>query len=310
MPQNPNLDRARDHRAALCVISNPQLSLAVAPDVGAGIVWLRSMKDGHITWRWLREAQPEEKTTTSNLGCFLLAPFSNRIAFAKFNWMGQERSLLDAPMMGQHAIHGNVWTAAWDVIEHAPEAVELAIDKNGTDWPWAFQARVRYSLVEKGVRARLSLRNQSNTAMPSGLGFHPYFPVSDDVTLQADVAAMVTNSSLMLPEKLSFDAPSVTRLRQGAVLPMGLDNGFARWSGKATICWTAANKALQIETEPQAKWAVLYTPVGRDFFCFEPVTHQTNAHNMSLEGVSDTGLIALPPGHEQEITMIMSLKVQ
>ena len=310
MSRSPRLVDAADRQTDICVISNTRYSLAVAPRVGAGIVWLRSVNRGDITWRWLREVPQEDPISPSNIGCFLLAPFSNRIAFAKFNWMGQERSLIDAPMMGPHAIHGVAWTATWEVIEHSTETLELVLDRNEADWPWKFHARVHYSLDEEGVRIRLSLRNDSDTAMPSGLGFHPYFPVSDDVTLRADVAAMVTNSNLMLPEKLNANAPSVAELRRGASLPRGLDNGFAHWSGTATICWPTAHKAMRIETRPRAQWAVLYTPVDSNYFCFEPVTHQTNAHNMTVSGISDSGLLSLQPGDEQELTLIMRLAVQ
>lgn len=107
----------------------------------------------------------------------------------------------------------------------------------------------------------------------------------------------------MTPIRLDADAPALSLLRDGAPLPAGLDNGLYGWRGAAEIRWPSAGRALRVTAEPQTEFAVLYTPEGKRYFCFEPVTHQTDAHNRRLDGVGDTGLILLEPGESQSLTM-------
>jgi aldose 1-epimerase len=74
-------------------------------------------------------------------------------------------------------------------------------------------------------------------------------------------------------------------------LPLdGVDNAFDGWGGQARIAWPG--RGLVLELEADMDYFILYLPPGRDFFCFEPVDHPINAHN--LPGYP--GLTVLAPG--------------
>lgn len=283
-----------------------ELSIGVAPALGGGVVWMRSEGGGEASgeaWRWLREPAAGSAPTGRDLGCFVLTPFSNRIIGARFEIGGREILLPRNFPPEPHMIHGVGWTSPWTLIERTPSSIALSLDWKSVGWPWIFEARLSYALTETGVSMTLTQRNDDETPMPSGLGFHPYFLRTEDVRLKLDAAAMVLSAEDMTPTRLDAEAPALAELRAGAPLPGGLDNGFYGWRGAAEIRWPAAGRALRITAEPQSEFAVVYTPEAKPYFCVEPVTHQTDAHNRRLEGVADTGLILLEPGQSQSLTM-------
>ena len=53
--------------------------------------------------------------------------------------------------------------------------------------------------------------------------------------------------------------------------------------------------ALAIAADPVFRHAVYYTPEGRDFFAFEPVTNMTDGINR-IDGMTDHGMAILRPG--------------
>jgi aldose 1-epimerase len=52
---------------------------------------------------------------------------------------------------------------------------------------------------------------------------------------------------------------------------------------------------VSLAIEADMGYYILYAPAGRDFFCFEPVDHAVNAHNLP-RGVARNGLTILVPG--------------
>ena len=67
-----------------------------------------------------------------------------------------------------------------------------------------------------------------------------------------------------------------------ALPPAWINNAFFGWDGRASILWPDRRLALDIEAEPRLSIYIVYSPAGgADFFCFEPVTHPVDAHNMA-----------------------------
>jgi aldose 1-epimerase len=96
------------------------------------------------------------------------------------------------------------------------------------------------------------------------------------------------------PDKLPSSrraVPPVWDYRTFAPLPKeAVDNAFAGWDGVARVRWPGQGVGLSIEAAMD--YFILYAPPGRDFFCFEPVDHPINAHNMP----GYPGLTVLAPG--------------
>ena len=79
-------------------------------------------------------------------------------------------------------------------------------------------------------------------------------------------------------------------------LPSGwINNAFLGWDGRATVLWPDRSLELEIEADPPLSTYILYSPSDEaDFFCFEPVTHPVDAHNLP-GGPEANGLTILAP---------------
>jgi aldose 1-epimerase len=59
-----------------------------------------------------------------------------------------------------------------------------------------------------------------------------------------------------------------------------VDNAFTEWDGECLI--TQADAGYQLYGQASGSDCfMLFCPQGKDFFCFEPVSHPVNAHHLS-----------------------------
>lgn len=216
-----------------------------------------------------------------DLASFPLVPFSNRIAHGRFAWNGEEVALPpNFPGGGHpHAIHGRGWQAAWTVATRDEASATLHYRHAADAWPWAYEAEQRFALTADGLRMELNVRNESGASMPTGLGFHPYFPRADDSRLVARHHAEWQTAPDGLPTALD-ERPEAIDWWAGA--PVGareVDTVYAGREGPIRIEWPDRALALDIDLSPALDHTVVFTPRDADFFCVEPVTHATDAIN-------------------------------
>ena len=60
--------------------------------------------------------------------------------------------------------------------------------------------------------------------------------------------------------------------------------------------------------DPPLDFLVVFTPRGRSFFCVEPVSHMTDAFNVSAAGGGDTGARTLEPGETLRAAVTLSVE--
>ena len=151
----------------------------------------------------------------------------------------------------------------------------------------------------------LEVTNRAATTLPFGLGLHPWLPRTPDTRLtgagedglaggRASPSRPARFPTRERPE-WNFDLPHL--------LPDGwINNGFDGWSGAALIEWPSRGLSLGIEASDMLRTYILYSP-GRDasFFCFEPVSHVVDAHNLP-GGPEANGLAILAPDEKAEIS--------
>lgn len=272
------------------------LHVSVGPKQGGRLLAFYSLEDDGSRWDWMRPA-PSPSSDPRECASFPLVPFSNRIAGARFSYDGRLITLHRNFPPEPHAIHGMGWEEDWDIVHRDEAALELSFEETGTrSWPWSYTATQRFLLTEHGLQIELHLTNTSDAIMPAGLGMHPYFPAYSDTTLSLSAGGVIEKDESGLPDRVLSDHKALKILQTGGPLPLGLDTGLEDWTGTARIDWPDAGKSLQI-TAPGTDRAVFYSPVGRDYFCLEPVTHVTNAVNALPDGIRDDGgLRHLEPG--------------
>lgn len=281
-------------------------AVELAPEAGGAVTryWLAR---GAATREWLRPTPAGALRAGGpyQAAAFPLVPYSNRIREGRFSFRGQAVvEPLNRPPE-RHAIHGHGWQARWEAIDVGDAEARLEYRHPAGAWPWAYHATQRFTLTPSSLTVTLSLSNLSTTPMPAGLGWHPYFPRTPRATISADVRAIWLTDNEMMPTELV--APPTAPLDRGMVVDaVTLDNCFVGWSRRATIDWPEVGARLVMRAEPPLDCLVIYTPVGRPFFCVEPVSHVTDAFNLAEAGRADSGTSVLEPGETLETAVVLT----
>lgn len=231
--------------------------------------------------------------------CFPLVPFSNRIANGRFQHDGREIRLApnfpgsDHP----HPLHGFGWLAPWEIVDATEHHARLRHVHDAGEWPWRYEAEQHFTLSDGGLDCRLSLVNQSNSPMPAGLGFHPYFPRDDRTRYVGLHRGEWQNDVDGIPLELR-EAPHPIDWWRGPVAARAVDTVYTERSGPLTIAWPDRGLALRLDPTGNLPFTVVYSPTDSDFFCVEPVSHMTDAINRPH---TPSGLRWLDPGERMEV---------
>jgi aldose 1-epimerase len=227
---------------------------------------------------------------------FPLVPFSNRIADARFGFLGQSYQLVRNSPPEPHAIHGDGWQNPWVLTEATPRRAVLDFAHRSAGTPLDYRARQTFALGERGLAVTVEIANAGASAMPAGVGLHPYFVGSEGVTLTARLDQVWLPDERKIPQQRA-PLPAAWDFARGLRLaPLDLDHCFGGWDGAARIHWPETDLTLAIAAEPLFGHLVVYVPPGQDFFCVEPVSHVNDGFNLLERGVAETGVRILEPG--------------
>jgi aldose 1-epimerase len=275
----------------------------VAPQAGgsiAGFWWETGARTD-----WLRPSRPADvaRGDAEAMACFPLVPWGNRIRDARFRFCGRDVAL---PALGPQAIHGHGWRGAWNVVDRAPGQLVMEYRHEPDAWPWCYVARETVTLAEGALSLTLELENLSDSVMPAGLGFHPYFPRRPGALLQADARGMWRNDGDTLPHDLAA-IPEPWDFTAARPLADAIDNCFTRWDGRALLQWPRQQARLGLAADwPILSFLMVYTPPARDFFCVEPMSHCPDAVNLARTGAAENGLRVLAPSARRSATMTLT----
>lgn len=208
---------------------------------------------------------------------FPLVPYSNRIAGAHFDWLGTPIGLTPHPLATPHALHGVGWENIWDISEVGNDYAHLRLfHQPNAHWPWPFEAVQEIRVGKDWLHIALSVCNLSEQAVPLAFGHHPYFD-SEGANLSFSADRFYPAGADSLP-MAAVEIDAANDFTNGKRVADGnFDNLFGGWNGLARIVWSGRKYQLTIEAD--APHAVLYTPPGARYYCFEPVPHISNALN-------------------------------
>jgi aldose 1-epimerase len=274
--------------------------VTVAPSLGGSL--LACTFDGVPVLHPVAQA---DSTGRADLRCchFPLIPFSNRIENGRFSYGGSQLQLPPNLAGSPHPIHGHGWQAAWQVTERRNAGCVLAYEREATlDWPWRYRGRQTIEAAGDALRLTLAVENLGRTAMPCGLGFHPFLPRDGDPRLELDAARVLNGTADSFPTR-RMDVPAALDFRAGPRVSEreGTDHCFDGWSRRATVRYRQHSRTLVLDGCEATAYALVYIPEGADYFCVEPVTHAVNAMNHA-DAAAD-GLWTLEPGATREIRM-------
>lgn len=259
--------------------------LELAPERGGSILALE--------WRGEALLRPACGPSILEVACFPLVPFSNRIAFGRFQAHGREVQLApnfpgsDHP----HTLHGYGWLAPWTVEFRDDCSATLGHHYPGGEWPWPYYAQQQFELNEDGLTMALSVRNLGDSPMPTGLGFHPYLPREPGTVYHGLHRGEWQNDEDCLPQVLDLRSSAIDWWNGREAGERQVDSVYTDRQGPLSIVWPSRNLSLQIDPGDALPHTVVYTPENQIFFCVEPVSHATNVLNSSSANIQ-----WLPPG--------------
>jgi aldose 1-epimerase len=271
---------------------------------GASILRLEADIDGRRVPLISRNVPGEDPSLKP--GCFIMAPWTNRIAGAAFTFNARRHALRPSAPDGT-AIHGDVRARPFRIVERTPVSALLEFDAREhaeVNFPWPFVLGVRYELDGPALCVELELTNTSDEAFPAALGLHPYFPREPVAACPEPLVAAPCRGRYptvrMLPTGPARRDALTRRLSAPAPLPpQHLDEVFDGFGGQAGIDW--GRFGLEITASPELDHLVLFAPLRADrtpepYFAIEPVSAANDAFNLASAGARDVGARTLEPG--------------
>jgi aldose 1-epimerase len=281
-------------RAAVQLVAG-SLTADIIPSLGGGVARfdvLREEKRIEV-FRGCPEGGTDDP---GKLGMYVLVPWSNRISGSGFTFGGVFHPLAANVADEPCPIHGDGWLSPWRVSLSDNRRVRLEHDARGPG-PYRYEATLEYILSADAMTIRLAATNRATLALPFGLGFHPWLPRTPGTRLQVDAESVWLEDARHLPLKrvpvTSCPDWDFSALRS---LPAGwINTAFSGWNGRATIIWEDRGLTLDLEARSPLSTFILYSPsADARFFCFEPVSHAVDAHNLP-PGPEAHGLVVLTP---------------
>ncbi len=275
-------------------LTTPEAEVEIAPLVGASVLSYR-LHNGIDIFR----PAPAVVWDPFSTACFPMIPWCNRLSGGMVDLQGGHHKISPAHPAHPLPIHGSAALKSWQVVEGGADHVHLSVTCTDPA-PFNYKADIRYRLTGGDLSVRIRTTNLADRALPYGLGLHPWFPRRGKVALQAPASHFQTKDAQMLPsgEAAVADKPDWD-FNELALLPRDLiDTGFGGWNGAAVI-GRDDGWGVEIRTDPILECYQVYSPGDdADFFCFEPVSHPINAHNMD----GHPGLWPLESGASASIT--------
>ncbi|MDR3518860.1 MAG: aldose 1-epimerase [Azospirillaceae bacterium] len=242
--------------------------------------------------------------------CFPLVPFGNRVRDNRFVFETIGYSLAPNTAWDRHYLHGDGWTSEWSVQDRSAAQVTLGLHHDAAGTPYVYDAVQRFTLSDDTLILTLSVINRGATALPFGLGWHPYFPWTPETTLQAPATGYWLEGADWLPTTRAPLPPPLTFTTPRHLPRHWVNNGFTGWNGRCVITWPERQLALELVADPMFRDYVLFIPdtefmgggAGDTLFAFEPMSHGIDAHHE----VDDGGLQRLAPGQALQGTIRLS----
>ena len=270
----------------------------IEPDLGACIAGL--WMDGKAV---LRGSQPGQIKTARESGSYPLVPFSNRIGHATLTWNGTSHPLVKNFGSEPHAIHGVGWQRPWEVLEAGDAFALLSYEhKPDASWPFAFDTSQAFRLTSDELDVTLSITNQSKTATPVGLGWHPYFVNRPG----SRVRFAATGYWEMDAAKLPTQRRPTSGLDVDCAF-LEVDHCFEGWNGRLQLQDDTFHTTLRSKLER----LVVYTNARQDCIAIEPVSHVNNALGLVDRGVATAdalGVRVLQPGESMSAEMTIHVQ--
>lgn len=241
---------------------------AILPEHGAAFT--------RLAWQGRDLLRPVPQGADPNRGfhgSFLMAPWTNRLDGGRIRANGiVHRMPINRPEEDT-AIHGFLRDIAWEIADSTSKRLVLACRFDRP--PFNGRAELIIRLAPDHLALSIMLTNGSNSPMPMGFGWHPYFPRPPGARFSAAARIAFGRDARNLPV-----APRASAGLHGADGALeGLDGHFAGWDGTARIDWPDGHGVILRAAGAWASNLHVFAPRGGSALAVEPVSHAPDAPN-------------------------------
>jgi aldose 1-epimerase len=243
------------------------------------------------------------KTDRRLNGIPFLAPWANRMpkgfrANGKdypFN-LGRDWVRLDQNGI---PIHGLLTSSPfWEVIELEADATSAHVTSRlefwrhpdlMANWPFAHNYEMTYRLAGGFLEVGVAVTNLSTDSMPIAVGFHPYFQLPG-VRIEEALTHIPVRRRIETDDRLiaTGETSPVNFAERVSLRDERFDDGFTDLvrtaDGQAVFSVEGNGKKIEVAFGPKYSVAVVYSPPGQNYICFEPMSSITNGVNLACEG--------------------------
>ncbi|MCB0593663.1 MAG: hypothetical protein H6557_26140 [Lewinellaceae bacterium] len=233
----------------------------------------------------------------------LLFPFPNRLREGLYQWGGREYAFPVNDGQTGNALHGFGMDKPMEVVKVETGEREAAIrcafryDGRLSHYPFPFAFEAAFRIADPAtIEIAFQAHNTGGEPLPFGMGWHPYFRLServDDLAMQLPPCDMIGVDQVMIPTGKHYEYTTFTQLRR--IGPEVLDNCFVlrQQEGQVEITLRGEKGELAYRQDVgpgKFGYLQLFTPPHRNALALEPMSCNIDAFN------SGEGLIRLEPG--------------
>jgi aldose 1-epimerase len=272
-------------------------AFVVVPQFGACLLDLQfnhlCVLDGYAT--------PDEMVANNWSKNIILLPYPNRLRDGQYVYDGTTYQFELTNVDTQNSIHGFGKDApmtvktVWIQSNSAGLTCVWAYNGHHAAYPFPFTAEITMILRGGNFEMSMSVTNDSKVDIPVGLGWHPYFKMSEksnDSSLHIPDCQIISIDDRMLPTGEKEDFHAFTHLSK--IDHAILDNGFLiknQTKDAETILASEHGQLTFWQETGYRKWNFLqvFTPPHRKSVAIEPMTCNIDAFN------NGDGLVMLKP---------------
>ena len=214
------------------------------------------------------------------MAAFPMVPYCNRIAHGSFWFEGRQIQLKKNFEPELCSIHGLGWQRAWSIEHKNMVSLKLSYDHDGHDWPWKFHSEQFFRLEPDRLNYELSISNADSSAMPAGLGLHPFFFEQRLARMSCLFQGRWQCSSEGLPSHFVERVESDQFDASKAMSQFDLDHVYTSLNSDICLKWDNQKYGVSLLKSEGNFGYVVYSPPDGDFFCVEPISHLPNVINM------------------------------
>lgn len=238
-----------------------------------------------------------------NVGMFPMVPICNRVKNNCYSLYGEKVDLNRTSADKSEYLHGQGWISEWTVDKVLPNELTLALKVNASDG-YCYKAKINYALIDNNFKATLIVTHLGNAPRLYGLGFHPYFNVDEQTTLQINCSGYFKERSDQLSEPFSAALDKRFDYKDAKHIDEDYVNHLYAGFGSATLRY--ANDLKLKLTGIGTPYLMMYHKTHGNFVALEPQCQELDACNKA----GTPGMQVLSYGDSMQVSMQIQVENQ